>query len=262
MAAPSFTDSSTNVTTATNSSPSTSLVINKPSAVANGDLMLMQVTVDGPVTITPPSGWSTIYNSSNGTVGAAAFYKRAGASEPSSYTVTTGSDESCGAIFRITGTSEVGIHTATTSQGTAQGVTSTATNDQGKAPAGAGAFVGTSESLAFELAHFHDQDNAGSEHGPSHATSVTQGHTNGFFGAGTCQQGAARFNPLKNSTTPTAISPDSVAWFIDDEGNVNSGLENFVLGTVIIVGGRDFSPISPRGGVRFAGAGGPGRGGW
>jgi hypothetical protein len=70
---------------------STSVILNKPSAVVSGDVMLAQLTTKGASgvlpTITPPSGWALVRNDANGTAMQQAIYwKAAGSSEPASYT--------------------------------------------------------------------------------------------------------------------------------------------------------------------------------
>jgi RHS repeat-associated protein len=71
-----------------------SLTISKPAATASGDVMLAQVssgsTAQGAaVTITPPSGWSIVRDTANGSsIRVATYSKVAGPSEPSSYAFT------------------------------------------------------------------------------------------------------------------------------------------------------------------------------
>jgi hypothetical protein len=86
----------------------TTLVINKPTATAEGDFLVAGITVNGGsgVTITPPSGWTLITRTNNGTnVGMASYRKFATASEPASYTWGFGASvvRASGGILRYTG---------------------------------------------------------------------------------------------------------------------------------------------------------------
>jgi len=70
------------------------MVLNKPSGTVEGDMMVAWVCGDstGRKNVTPPSGWSVIYNQSSPDLGGSAqmfgYYKVATASEPSTYTFT------------------------------------------------------------------------------------------------------------------------------------------------------------------------------
>lgn len=64
------------------------VTINVPSGTANGDIMLA-FTSSGSTAFTAPSGWTQIYNTSNG-AGMTAWY-RVASSEPSNYTFTCNS---------------------------------------------------------------------------------------------------------------------------------------------------------------------------
>ena len=70
------------------------MVLNKPSGTVEGDMMVAWVCGDSSArkNVTPPSGWSVIYNQSSPDLGGSAqqfgYYKVATASEPSSYTFT------------------------------------------------------------------------------------------------------------------------------------------------------------------------------
>ncbi len=67
----------------------TTLVIPKPAGVASGDVLVASVSVRGSPTITPPSGWTSVVDTPNGSViRQAVFVHVAGASEPASYTWT------------------------------------------------------------------------------------------------------------------------------------------------------------------------------
>lgn len=70
------------------------LTVQKPSGTAEGDMMVAWLCGDSATrkNITPPSGWSVIYNQSSPDLGGSAqmfgYYKVATASEPSSYDFT------------------------------------------------------------------------------------------------------------------------------------------------------------------------------
>jgi hypothetical protein len=89
----------------------TSLSLNKPAGTAQGDLLVATVSHQGGSlrSVTPPSGWTAVPNTdfSNSTnVRIHAYYRLAGASEPSSYTftLTGGSGQAMtGGILDITG---------------------------------------------------------------------------------------------------------------------------------------------------------------
>jgi hypothetical protein len=86
----------------------TTLVINNPTKTAAGDFLVAGITVNGGtgVTITPPSGWTLIRRTDNGTnVGMASYYKFATASEPGSYSWGLGATavRASGGILRYTG---------------------------------------------------------------------------------------------------------------------------------------------------------------
>ncbi len=99
--------------TQSNTSANGTLVINKPTNLNQGDLMVAHVgaaNIAGP-TWTPPAGWNAINNglgnsSANPLVGV--FWKVATNSEPSTYTFTeSGNQRSVGAISRISGVDTV-----------------------------------------------------------------------------------------------------------------------------------------------------------
>ena len=70
----------------------TDVICNKPSGTIEGDMMVAWICGDSSIrrNVTPPSGWSVIYNQSSPDLGGSAqqfgYYKVATASEPSSYT--------------------------------------------------------------------------------------------------------------------------------------------------------------------------------
>ncbi|MDP9479045.1 MAG: hypothetical protein M3R38_25765, partial [Actinomycetota bacterium] len=72
----------------TGNTTASSITINKPTGVAAGDLLLAFLTVaaGSNAVIAPPSGWTLVLRTNDGTATAgASYYKVAGASEPTSY---------------------------------------------------------------------------------------------------------------------------------------------------------------------------------
>ncbi|MDP9366539.1 MAG: hypothetical protein M3Q10_20325 [Chloroflexota bacterium] len=72
----------------TGNTTASSITINKPTGAAAGDLLLafMTVAAGSNAVIAPPSGWTLVRRTDDGTVTAgASYYKVAGASEPTSY---------------------------------------------------------------------------------------------------------------------------------------------------------------------------------
>jgi hypothetical protein len=69
-------------------STSTSASIDRPPGLAAGDVMVAWGVTGGTVAITAPSGWAELQEiqTGNATMRASVFWKRAGTSEPSSYT--------------------------------------------------------------------------------------------------------------------------------------------------------------------------------
>ena len=78
------------MSTANNASGATSLTINAPAGITNGDVLIAQVTVRGATTvITPPSGWSLIRrDNTTGSIGVALYYKVVTGAEPASFAWT------------------------------------------------------------------------------------------------------------------------------------------------------------------------------
>ena len=99
-------------TSATNSqNGATTLVINRPSSSGNinGQLLVAGITVDGVsgLNVTPPSGWTQIRRTDNGTnISLFSYYRFAGNNEPSSYTwnISPGR-RAAGGIMRFSGVS-------------------------------------------------------------------------------------------------------------------------------------------------------------
>ena len=90
---------------------STDLTISKPAGVVSGDLMVFCGFFEVNTTITAPSGWTQITNTTHtaNNFKLATYYKIAGGSEPADYTWSwTNSRNSAGIILRISG------HDATT----------------------------------------------------------------------------------------------------------------------------------------------------
>ena len=111
----------------------TSLVIDKPSDVVSGNLMVMQVVTDRTAGSGAAStGWTQIQQTdhtddTNGGGEMVTFYKVAGGSEPSTYTVTfTDAGESVGYIAKVTGNPSTGFLT-TSSEAQNDSTSTTAT---------------------------------------------------------------------------------------------------------------------------------------
>lgn len=83
----------------------TSLVINKPSGVVAGDILVATVVDSSVTAITPPSGWTQLFNSTwhSSSYQGAVFIKYAGGSEPSSYTFNGASGYMSGVIAAYSG---------------------------------------------------------------------------------------------------------------------------------------------------------------
>ena len=92
----------------------TTLMVNKPSGVVAGSLLLAAVYVQASSipTITPPSGWTSLGTVSNASQRAQVFYRVAGASEPTNYTFTSSLTIVAGTAvlegYTFTGTGVVG----------------------------------------------------------------------------------------------------------------------------------------------------------
>jgi len=126
------------------SSGASTIVINKPSSIANDEVLVAGITVNGGsnTTITAPSGWTLIRRTNNGTnVGIASYYHvvTSAGSEPASYSFgLSGSStlRASGGILRYTGvdtTNPVDVSNGTTNnnnQPQAPSVTTTVANDR------------------------------------------------------------------------------------------------------------------------------------
>lgn len=94
----------------------TSFSVNKPSGTLEGDLMLMAIYASNTALSVPvlPDGWQQVQEGAiTGLVGPLAFYKVAGASEPSSYTLTTASSQTLAiGVLSFYGASPIAVDTA------------------------------------------------------------------------------------------------------------------------------------------------------
>ncbi len=85
---------------------STSAVIDMPSGVASGDLLLACIGAGVSNTITPPAGWTAVQTNVMGNAVGGLYSRVAGGSEPSTYTWTLGtSQRHTGVIVRCSGAS-------------------------------------------------------------------------------------------------------------------------------------------------------------
>jgi RHS repeat-associated protein len=86
----------------------TSLTINKPASVVQGDLLLAGITTPNGVSISPPSGWAAVPGAAvtSGASSIQVFSYRLGASEPASYAFTIGAaGKHAGSITALRNTS-------------------------------------------------------------------------------------------------------------------------------------------------------------
>jgi hypothetical protein len=83
----------------------TTLLIDKPSGVGEGDVMIAAIVIGGIPNTTPPTGWQAVRTDSKGKgLRQIAYVKVAGASEPESYTWTFSSSHAAvGGILAFTG---------------------------------------------------------------------------------------------------------------------------------------------------------------
>jgi hypothetical protein len=124
-------------TSANNGAGATTLVINKPTGVAQGDVMLATVTAAGTGAPTTPSGWTVVKSISGTALRQATYYKVAGASEPASYSWSLGSSRAAsGGIADYSGVNQTAPVDATASATGASGnaeaasITTSVANDQ------------------------------------------------------------------------------------------------------------------------------------
>ncbi len=91
-------------TTAARTSSGTTFVLNVPTGVVDGDLLLMCIWGDGTLTITDPAGWNTVTgNPVSPTNGRGKVFWRIASSEPASYTITFGSEKWVGMMMAYSG---------------------------------------------------------------------------------------------------------------------------------------------------------------
>lgn len=108
-----------------------SLTINVPSGTTNGDQMIMAICTTHPDTISTPSGWTLIGSRANSANNYPSLYvfSRTASSEPSSYTITSGTFYLAGGILSYYGGTGLGAFTTNSGSGTtatASSVTATA----------------------------------------------------------------------------------------------------------------------------------------
>jgi hypothetical protein len=111
-------------------SATSSWVLNVPTGVSNGDILLWRVTIDRTtVTATTPNGWDPVDGPRDQTGAARSYlYKRIASSEPSSYTLTlSGTASGSAVMIAYTGTDTVDPVQATSPAGTTTGSTATPT---------------------------------------------------------------------------------------------------------------------------------------
>jgi hypothetical protein len=124
-------------TSAGNTNGATSLAITKPTG-SQGDVLVATVSATATGSITPPSGWSVVLETTQGSaIRQATYYKVAGASEPSSYSWSLGSSRTAsGGIVDYSGVNQTVPIDATASGSGSSGnaaipsVTTSAAGDQ------------------------------------------------------------------------------------------------------------------------------------
>ena len=91
--------------TAVNNGGTATVVIIYPSTPTSGNLLLVFMDFGTGHTVTPPSGWTAIFNNDDGTQGYALYGKIAGSSEAGTYTwnVSGGNDYLSGIGYEISG---------------------------------------------------------------------------------------------------------------------------------------------------------------
>lgn len=123
---------------ANNGAGATTLVINKPTGVAQGDLMLATVTATGNGAFTAPAGWTVVKNTVQGTaLRQANYYKVAGAGEGASYSWNLSTSRSAsGGIIDYSGVNQTApidasaTGTATSGNAVAPSLTTSVAGDQ------------------------------------------------------------------------------------------------------------------------------------
>jgi hypothetical protein len=123
---------------ANNGAGATTLAIAKPAGVAQGDLMFATLTAVGTGAIVPPSGWTAVASTTQGTaLRQAGFYRVAGAAEGTSYSWALETNRSgSGGIVDYRGVNQTAPVDATATGSGASGnavapsVTTSAANDQ------------------------------------------------------------------------------------------------------------------------------------
>lgn len=169
---------------AANASGSSSEVINRPSGVTSGTVLVATITAAGTGAITPPSGWTQIADTTT-TLRQTSYYRVAGSSEPSSWTWTLGSSRrASGGIVAYSGVdANVPIDASAAASGTSGNATapSVTTNVGGDTVIAAVGYTGTwstnSITPAASTTERYDVSNAGTESEGADFTQSTSGAT-------------------------------------------------------------------------------------
>jgi hypothetical protein len=122
----------------TNSGGAPALGITKPTGVVSGHVMIATITATGTGAITPPSGWTAVTDTTQGTAARQiTYYRVAGSAEPSLYSWGLGTTrQASGGIFDYSGVNNTAPIDATASASGASGnaaaasVTTSVANDQ------------------------------------------------------------------------------------------------------------------------------------
>jgi hypothetical protein len=169
---------------AANAAGSSSEVINRPSGVTSGIVMVATVTAAGTGAITPPSGWTQISDTTT-TLRETSYYRVAGSSEPSSFTWSLSSSRlASGGIVAYSGVdANVPIDASASASGTSGSATapSVTTNVAGDTVIAAVGYTGTwssnSVTPAASTTERYDVSDAGTESEGADFTQSTSGAT-------------------------------------------------------------------------------------
>ena len=169
---------------AANAAASSTEVINKPAGVASGEVLVATITAAGTGTITPPSGWTVIRDTTT-TLRQTSYYHVTGTSEPANWTWSLGSARlASGGIIAYSGVdTNVPIDASATGSGTtgnasAPSVTTNFASDTVVAAVGyTGTWLTNSVTPGASTTERYDVSNAGTESEGADFTQATAGAT-------------------------------------------------------------------------------------
>ena len=112
--------------TIANVNTASSIVINVPASTVQGDLLMLHVATESSATVTTPSGFTSLLTAIGSNNPGYLYYRVAGASEPSNYTVSLSANVPAAAtMHRITGAD--GVNPINISGGANSGASATST---------------------------------------------------------------------------------------------------------------------------------------